>query len=552
MSKTSTTKGFAVLSAASFLVKILAIVYLPFQTAILGDVGNGIVAKGYAIWTFLFSLSNAGLPNAISKLVAEQVAKKNYKAADKILKFSYWVLLAMGIIIGLIMSLGAKQLAILNDQPDAYLMLMMFAPGLIFTSISCALRGYFQGRQNMVPVAISQIIEQVLNTVFTVLFEYLLLKYGRQFSEEQGLVWGAAGSSLGTVVAAIGAVTFLVYVFYGVVSKSRKREIEHTDSSLEVPTNNEVFKKILHYSLPAILNTVAICAAGLIDNRLTARLRYSGMSKADSDALFGIYGTQYTRIIILTVIFVNALVTTMIPAISEAFALNDHKLVKHRLNRSYRTIYLVTIPSIVGITVLAKPMLYLIFPTRPVGEDLIIFGAWTMIFSVIQSVQTGALLAAGRPTAPSINLIIGMTVKLGLNYVLVAIPWLNVKGAILGTAIGYIVAIMLNQTQIKQCYPFKTYHLRMMIKPLFSSIIMGVSCYASYFVIDLILKLITKKTIISSDIAVLFAVAVGIGVYFVVMILTNAVKRSDIMSLPMGSKIYRVLTKFEPLRKRLA
>lgn len=551
MGKNSTSKGFAVLGAASFLVKILAIIYLPFQTYFLGEAGNAIVGKGYAVWTFLFSLSNAGLPNAISKLVAEQVARKNYKAADKILKCSYWVLLIMGLIIALIMLIGAKPLAKLNDEPDAYLMLMMFAPGLIFTSITCALRGYFQGRQNMVPVAVSQIIEQVFNTVFTVLFEWMLVNYGRRVNEQNGLMWGAAGSSLATVVAAVGAVVFLIYVFYGVQQKQRKREIEHTDPSLKVPSNRTIYRQILHYSLPAILNTVAVCAAGLIDNRLTTRLRVAGMSPKDARDLFGVYGTQYQRSIILTVIFVNALVTTMIPAISEALALKDEKLVKHRVNRCYKAIYLVTIPSIAGVTFLAQPILNLITPSSPLGADLVIFGAWTMIFSVIQSVQTGALLAAGRPTAPSINLIIGMAVKYFLNYVLIAVPALKVKGAIIATAIGYIVAILLNQTQIKQCYKFKTHHIRMMLKPTFSSLVMGVACLAVYEAFDIILKAVIKHVIVASDLALMISVVAGIGVYFVTMIMIHAVKKSDVIGLPMGAKMYCILCRFSFLRERL-
>jgi stage V sporulation protein B len=174
-----------------------------------------------------------------------------------------------------------------------------------------------------------------------------------------------------------------------------------------------------------------------------------------------------------------------------------------------------------------------------------------MIFSAIQSVQTGALLAAGRPTAPSINLIIGMVVKYFLNYVLVAIPQINVKGAIISTAVGYIIAIMLNKTQIKQCYKFKTYHIRMMVKPTFASIIMGVACIAVYFVFDKLFVLIFKHVIVASDIAIMIAVAAGIIVYFVVMIVIKAVKKADILGLPMGSKMYGMLSKFSFLKARL-
>lgn len=551
MSKNSSSKGFAVLGAASFVVKILAIIYIPFQTWIMGSYGNGIVAKGYSVFTFLFSLSNAGLPNAISKLVAEEVAKKNFKAANKILKCSYWVLLGLGMAVALVMLFGARTLAAWCDQPDIYLMLMMLAPTLIFTSVSCALRGYFQGRQNMVPVAVSQIIEQVLNTVLTVLFEYLLVRYGNTVNHENGLIWGAAGSGLATVIAALGAVVFLCYIYFGASKAKRKKEIGNTPSDLAMPSDRVIYRKILHYSLPAILNTIATCAASLIDNRATQPLRAAGFTEKAATSLFGVYSYQYNRSIILATIFVNALVTTMIPAVSEALALHDEKLVKHRVNRSYKAIYLVTIPSIAGITFLAQPLITLICPTDPIGADLVMLGAWTTIFLTIQSVQTGALIAAGKPTMPSISLIIGMAVKILLNHVLIAIPWLNIKGAIIATSVGYLIAILLNHSQIKQTFRFKTYHIRMMIKPIFASLVMGVACLATFKLFDLFFLLFIHSKTLSSDISIMIAVVVGIGVYFAVMVLTNAVKKSDITGLPMGSKMYRLICKVPALREKL-
>ncbi|HEX2937457.1 MAG TPA: oligosaccharide flippase family protein, partial [Ruminiclostridium sp.] len=339
MKKQSTSKNFAVLGTASIVVKILAIVYLPFQTAILHDDGNGIVAKGYNIFIFLFSLSNAGLPNAISKLVAEQAAHKNFKAAQKILKCAYLVLLVLGVAVALAMALGARTIASWIDEPHAYLMLLFLSPTLIFTSVSCALRGYLQGRQNMVPVAISNIIEQILNSVFTVVFAYLLIRYGKDY--------GAAGTTVGTIIGAIGAAAFLCYVYFTVMGKQRRREIRRTAPELAIPANSEIYKEIARYSLPAILNTFATNAASLIDTFIgTQRLESIGYTAKAANSLFGIYSYQYNRLFTLAIAFSTALVTTMIPAISEALALKNHKLVRHRLSDSYKSIYLITVPSI--------------------------------------------------------------------------------------------------------------------------------------------------------------------------------------------------------------
>lgn len=550
MDKQSTSKSFAILGTASIVVKVLAIIYLPFQTAILGDYGNGIVAKGYNIFTFLYSLSNAGLPNAISKLVSEQAAKGNYKATQKILKCAYMVLLVLGIIVALFMALGAKLIARWIDQNDAYLMILALSPTLIFTSISCALRGYFQGRQNMVPVAISQVLEQVLNSILTVVFAGLLIGYGTKY--------GAAGTTIGTIVGALGAAAFLCFVFFNVIGKQRKREIAHTRPDVQEISTSEVYRQIMKYSLPAILNTVAVCAVGLIDTfNCTARLeavRYAGKvmyTEKAATALFGIYSYQYQRLFTLAIAFSTALVTSMIPAISNALAINDHRLVKHRISESYKAIYLITLPSIAGISFLAQPLITLVFVHHNSGADLVEFGTWTAILMTIQYVQSAVLLAAGKPAAPSINLIIGMVVKTMLNYVLIVIPAINIKGAIIGTGIGWAIAIVLNQIAINKRFSFKVYFLRMMIKPTFAAVIMGVVCLLFYNVFDKLLLLAVHSKILVNDVTVLIAVAFGAAVYFGVMIMIHGVTKNDIVRLPMGTKIYRVAAKVPLLRAKL-
>lgn len=550
MKKQSTSKSFAILGTASIVVKVLAIIYLPFQTMILSDTGNGIVAKGYNIFTFLFSLSNAGLPNAISKLVAEQTAHGNFKAANKILRCAYMVLLIMGVVVALFMAIGAKAIAGWIDQPDAYLMLLTLSPTLIFTSVSCALRGYFQGRQNMVPVAFSQVLEQILNSVLTVVFAWLLIKYGTAA--------GAAGTTIGTIVGALGAAAFLCYVFFILSGKHIRHEVRNTSPDLPQPKTSDVYREIMKYSFPAIINTVATCAVGLIDTfnctRRLEAIRVAGKAVYNSSqatSLFGIYSYQYQRLFTLAIAFSTALVTSMIPAISEAIALKDHKLIKHRISESYKAIYLITIPSIAGISFLAQPLITLVFVHHNSGADLVVFGTWTAIFMTIQYVQSGILIGAGKPMAPSVNLIIGMAVKIVLNYILIAIPAINIKGAIIGTAVGWVIAMILNQISINKRFRFRIYFIRMMIKPAFASLIMGVVCMLFYKGVYFVLHLFIRQYVAASDITVIMSSALGAAIYFGVMILIGGATKKDIKRLPMGGKIYSIVVKVPVLRARL-
>ncbi|MCX7615340.1 MAG: polysaccharide biosynthesis protein [Clostridiales bacterium] len=543
MKKQSTAKNFAILGMANILVKVLAIIYIPFQTRILGNIGNGIVADGMNVYLFLYSLSNAGLPNAISKLVSEQTATGNYRAAQKILKCAYMVLLTLGVVVALFLALGANFIAVkLLDDPDASLMLLTIAPTLIFTSVSCALRGYFQGRQNMMPVAISNVLEQLLNCVFTVLFAWLLVKYG--------LRYGAAGTTIGTLVGGIGAAAFLCFFFFNITGKQRKKEIEQTSEDAPRIMTRQVYKKIVQYSIPAILNTIAVCAGSLIDSyNCKSRLVVShAYTYQQALSLFGIYSFQFQRLFTLAIAFSTALVTAMIPSISEALALNNSSMLKNRINKSYKAIYLITIPSIFGISFLATPLITLIFPSAIAGSDLVIFGTWTAILMTIQYVQSAVLIGAGNPAAPSIHLIIGMVVKTILNYVLISIPAINIKGAIIGNAAGWIVAVVLNQISIKKRFTFHIRYIRMMLRPAFASILMGFSCMLFYKATDWSLLKVLSSPIIANDIAVFLAAVFGAGIYFGIMIIIRGVTKNELIQLPFGSKVYRFASKIPIFR----
>jgi len=546
MKKQSASRNFAILGTANIVVKLLAFIYIPFQTRILGNIGNGIVADGMNVYLFLYSLSNAGLPNAISKLVSEQTTKGNFKAAQKILKCAFMVLLILGVAVALFLALGANQIAEkLLDDPDAALMLVTISPTLIFTSVSCALRGYFQGRQDMAPVAISNVLEQLLNSIFTVVFAWLLVKYG--------LRYGAAGTTIGTLVGGIGAAIFLCFFFFRISGRQLKKEMKHPSPSAPRITTSEVYRQILKYSLPAILNTVAVCAASLIDSfncktRLVASHAYSQQSAL---ALFGVYSYQYQRLFTLAIAFSTALVTAMIPSISEALALKDRSLVKHRIGKSYKAIYLITVPSIFGIAFLAEPLIMLIFPSAVTGADLVVFGIWTAILMTIQYVQTAILIGAGKPAAPSVNLIIGMAIKTALNYILIAIPEINIKGAIIGNAVGWLVAIVLNQTSIRKQFSFQIHFIRKLIYPTLASTIMGMGSYLIYQGADWLLLKAIPHPVLANDIAVFLAAVFGAGIYFGMMVLIRGVTKDEILQLPMGAKIYRMAVKIPLLKARL-
>ena len=551
LTQQSSSRGFSVLGTASILCKVLALIYLPIQTAIVGYSGNGVINNGFKIYMFMYSLANVGLPIAISKFVSELETRGDYRGTRRVMKCAFTILLSLGVISTIVLFLGAGWFArVYCKQPSSELMIKTIAPAFLLTAVSCALRGYFQGRQNMIPTALSQIIEQVLNTLFTVVFVYLMFNIGTA-KHADAYAFAAAGSSIGTVIGAIGAAAFLSYLFFYVFKEKRHKEYQNqTYQGLEL-TTKYIYLEMLKYAVPAIISAIATSAIDLIDtSTITRMLERGGYTSIQSNDLWGIYSTNYQRLFTLAIAFTTPLVTAMIPSISSAFSVNNQKLFKQRIHESYKLIYLIMLPCIAGLTFLAKPMITFIFINKNAGEGLVILGTWTAIFMAISYIQSGILISIGRPLISPINIIIGMLVKLLCNFVLIPLHSVNIYGAVIGNAVAWIIAIILNQYFINRSINGTLHSARLLIVPSSMSMIMGICCLLVYKLFYLLLGLILHG-VLANDIALLISVAVGIVIYFTLMIKLGGTKAEDISRLPMGSRILRLLRKLPFLQKDL-
>lgn len=557
MKQQSTSKGFAILSVSTMLIKVLALVYLPVQAAVMHDYGNAIIAAGMTLYTFIYSLTNVGLPSIISKMVAERSALGDFRSTQRILRCASMILGILGVGATLFTYLGAGLLADYAAFPkDAVLMFQVIAPTFLFSCVSCALRGYFQGRQNMVPTAIAQLIEQALNSVFTALFIWMLFNIAKNKGADlyTSYAFGAAGSSVGTVVGAIGSALFLGYLFTVLFREQRHKEVHEQVYDGAPLRNGDIYREIIRYAIPAIIGSLAANAPGLIDAYTCKRaLLQGGLTDFIASGLFGVYSTQFNRLFTVAIGFTNPLVITMVPAIAAALAVENRKLFKHRLAESYKLVYLLMLPMVFGMMFLARPTITLVFFHRNNGSDLIIFGVWTAVLSVIASVQSGLLLAGGLPLAGPLNTIIGMVPKILCNVLLIPLHAVNIKGAIIGNAAGWLITIILNDRVARQRLGVSSCGLRNLRAPVFGSAVMGLACWGIYSALyaPFAPRHSTQMNIAASDAALLITVIAGIFIYFSVMVKIGGVKAEDIAKLPMGSRLLRLLRKVPFLRKNL-
>ena len=563
MDKQSNAKGFTILSAAGIINKLLGVLYVPVLTLILGNVGNGIYNAGYTIYLMVFVITNAGIPVAISKLISEQIASNRYDVSFRTLKISATLLISIGLLTSILTAIFAKQLSAMVGWSESYMTILALSPTMLFTAVSCTFRGYFQGRSNMVPTSISQIIEQAVNTTFTVLFAWLMYRYGKDFALIQGLTdekeihlealkFAAAGGTVGTSLGALVSALYLCRTYI----KNKADILKELTLSIQNEeffyTTKMILKKIYQYAIPITLGSVAIYTASLIDLRFTkTRLIAGGFSITEASALYGIFSTQYLKVLFIPITLATALATAILPSISAAAARNDRVQLGRRISKSLKTILMIAVPSAVGMTIMAKPIVHILFPTAPDGWDLLMMGSWILVLISVVSIQTAILQGIGKTYVPTIHLVIGLALKLFINYNLIAIKAVNIKGALAGSAVCYIFAGYMNYRSIKKLTGVRFNVKQLFNRPLSVSILMGLFVLLVYEGFTFMTEWFLKSIFLQSLICGSLAIAAGGVVYYLLMIIAKGITAEDIKSLPMGSRILAYTAKIPWMGKYL-
>ncbi|MCX7921480.1 MAG: polysaccharide biosynthesis protein [Clostridia bacterium] len=519
MSNQSTTKGFAILSAASMAVKILSLLYIPVLLAIIGEEGNGIYAAAYQVYVFIYVLTNSGIPVAISKLVAELIAVHNYKDAVRSFKIARFMLLLIGVIMSLLMFTSARFLSQVLHFEKSFLAILALAPILLFTSVASAYRGYFQGQGNMVPTAVSQVVEQIINTIFTLIFAALFIKYGL----EAACAGGTIGTSLGALIAVI---VLLVYF-------KKHRKIKVPKGYKDIVTiryrYKDLVKKIINYSIPITLCVGLQYAGNLVDLWNTkSRLLAAGFSDVAATQMYS-YLYKYQQLMNAPIAIIAALAAAVLPAISGAIAAKDKTLAQNKANYAFRLCFLVVFPSAVGLSVLSKPIYEML--RFGGGYNVMLYGSIVLVLMSVAQIQAITLQGSSRLYTVTLNQFIGIAVKITVNYFLIAIPQINILGTVIGSITGYGVTLVLNSIAIRKHLGIKTGLTKLAVKPFIATAGMGLVVYLCYNLIYVTLGFIGVEYIINA-IAAISAISVGAVVYTLGLILVRGITRQDIEVIP--------------------
>lgn len=520
LNKQSTTKGFAILSAASFMVKLLSLLYVPFLRKILGEQGIGVYYSAYSIFVYIYILTNSGIPVAISKMVSELIAIGNYKDAVRTFKIARFLLLILGMIMSLLMLIFAVPLANRTESATARLAIMALSPTILITSVLSAYRGYFQGRGNMTPTAVSQVLEQIANTIFSLIFAAYFIKYG--------VAEGAAGGTIGTSVGALVAVIYMIYVY----EKNKVFRVPKGYNKLEIKrfTTKRLIKKLLSYSVPMTVCLGLQQSGLLIDLWLVkSRMLVSGISKVQVDVLWGVL-SQYTTLIGVPIAIISSLAITILPSISSLMAIKDNKAVRNKINYAFRLCFLVAVPSAVGLAVLAKPIVYFI-QYGPEVSRLLIYGSVVIILMAVVSIQTSILQGLGKIYLVTFYAVLGLLGKVITNYIFVAIPSFNILGAVMANGVSFVILLTLNHFTINKVLKVRIKPSSHAIKPAIASGVMAIVAKLMYNSFNFVCSFI-KEGYFANAIAILISIIIAILTYFFVLVLIGGITKEDLEVFP--------------------
>lgn len=583
--KQNVLNGAMVLVVATALVKIIGAVYKIPLTSIIGSLGRGYFASAYNIYTPVYAISMAGLPVAVSAIVSKNAALGKYRDVKQVLKLTFPLFLGLGVVGTGALLLAAKPYVESVGSPLAIYSVFAIAPSILFCCIMSTYRGYYEGLSNMYPTAISQVIESLGKLVFGLVFSYAMLDYANTQIELTGSVFGfkVETEADGAIVYALAAAGAILGVTLGTVfgaiytilrHKIRKDGINKEmliNSPLASPKKTTI-KEIIAIAVPTAASSLVLNITNFIDTFMIQN-RLESVVANNYDTIMGIYGSSVNAANIAkenihtflygaydtTLDFRNLVPTVMmtlgvsaIPIISAAVAKKDFKLVNGTVNTVFRITMLIALPAGAGFFALSEPIMNLLYKGTENEAGIAIaapvLGLYGLMMAILtlSSPLTNILQAIGRADVPAKALALGCVFKIGLNYILIGIPEINVKGAVFGTAFFYLLCIFYNYAVLRKETGVRIDIKTVIVKPFIAAALCGGAAYGSYAVLCKVMTFGDMSSRFNGhSLACLVSIGVAVLVYAISVLLMKTLVKDDILMLPKGEKLAKILEKYK-------
>lgn len=600
--KQSVLNGAMVLMFAVLLVKLIGVLFKIPLTDLIGSVGRGYFSSAYEVYTPIFAISMAGLPVAVSRMVAENVALERYREARNVFRVSQRIFLIVGTVGTAILLLAAYPYThfIQGVSSKSLPAVLCVAPSIFFCCFMSAYRGYYEGLRNMTPTAISQVIEALGKLVIGLLLAKLVVSGGLSQYDAGMLASGnvsaevfgttvtslteansvitplaAAGAVLGVTVGSVASTVFLV-VHHKLKGDGFTRvQLVNSPRSAE---GSVLAKDMIKIAVPMVVSALILNITNLIDTT-TIQARLATALQTDFNAVVSMHEAAITKAVSLSRLDISNkeevvkylwgsygmaldfrnLVPTItvqlgvsaLPALAAAWAVKDKTNVRSTIETVIRIGMLIALPAGIGMASLAEPILTVIYgrgqssdAISVVAPIMVAYGLATFIMAISTPV-TNMLQAIGRTDIPVKSVVVGAVCKLTCNFILVGNPKFNVYGAVAGTILFYVVIVACNLVSLIKVAKVKINWLSVFVKPFICAALCGVTAFASNALLNKIFPADTSESIFNmGTVSVGISVVLAVIVYAISLLLIKGVAKEDVIVLPKGEKIAKTLEKY--------
>lgn len=523
-----------ILAMAGIICRIIGILYRSPLAAIIGDEGNGYYGSAYNIYTIILLISSYSIPAAISKVIAGKLALKEYKNAQRIFYCAFIYVIVVGGCASLFAFFGAGFLV----EQNAVMVLRVFSPTIFVSGLLGVLRGYFQAHKTMVQTSVSQILEQILNAIISIMAAYLLKQLVIDRDPSTQAVYGAMGSALGTGAGVLIALAFMTFM-YGMHKKEIKERIQK-DEHKEVLQYSEIFKIIFSLVTPFILSTFIYNFSTSLDETIYRKI-LKLMKDVDVSQIaiwYGVYSGKAVVISNIPIAIASAMSAAMIPSVSGKYATGDVKGTRSKVHTAILTTMLIAIPSMVGIFVLAEPVVSFLFPGQsniPLAGALLRALSVTVVFYSLSTLTNAVLQGIGKVTTPVYHAAIALVVQTLVLIPCLIFTELNLYCIAIATIVYSFLMCVLNQRAVRKYLDYKQDMKKIFVLPFLASVIMGIVAYFVYKLLFAVLK--------SNAVSLLISVAVAAFVYGILILKLGVLNKDDILAMPKGKKLAGILAK---------
>lgn len=528
------------LATAGFISRIIGLLYVSPVAAIIGPVGLGYYQMAYNFYTIVLLISSYSIPSAISKVIAQKLSAKEYRNAHRMFLCSLGYVMIVGLAAGIFLYFGAG----LFVEPSAIPVLRVFAPTIFLYGILGVLRGYFQAHKSMAQTSVSQILEQIINAAVSIGAAYgfivlLTNKVGEVgVTEGNRGVYGAMGSALGTGAGVVAALLFMVWV-YAINSKTIQRRIRR-DRTEHVDSVGEIGLMIGKVILPFIFSTAIYNLSASLNTKIYTEimLKHKGMDELVVTANYGVYNGQAVKISNIPIAFAAAMAAAIIPTVSQLVTKKDMEGAKAKVSQAMKTIMIISIPSMVGLFVLAKPITWMLFPredTIELGARCLMALAVSVIFYGISTLSNSILQGIGKVNTPIYHAAVGLVLQTAVLVSLLYYTDMDVYALVIASLVYSGVICFLNQITIRRTLGYKIEWGGTFFRPLLAAIVMGGIAWGVYEG----MLLLTDSIYIS----LLPAVVLAVTVYFAFVILFRGITEEELKGFPKGYVLVRIAKK---------